>query len=104
MFRYSATCSRVNDVSAISLVLHGSRRLEKIKKPRWGGSLVSPTGKFFGSSHQPALGIRNCHAAVFLSNESEKLLILRVSLEGKTDKTFAAHAKATIFTGKQQIV
>jgi len=40
----------------------------------------------------------------FSIEDSEKLLILRVSLEGKTDKTFAAHAKATIFTGKQQIL
>jgi hypothetical protein len=46
--------------------------------------------------------IRKCHALVFLSEDSEKLLILRASLEGKTDKTFSAHAKATIFTGKQQ--
>ena len=36
--------------------------------------------------------------------DSEKLLILRASLDGKTDKTIAAHAKATIFTRKQQIV
>ena len=50
----------------------------------------------------PALGRRKCHALVFLSEDSEKLLNLRASLEGRTDKTFSAHAKATIFTGKQQ--
>jgi hypothetical protein len=65
---------------------------------------VSLTGKFFGSSHQTALGIRKYYASGFLSEDSERLLILRASLEGKTDKTIAAHAKATIFTGKPQIL
>jgi len=40
----------------------------------------------------------------FYRKTLKKLLILRASLERKTDKTIAAHAKATIFTGKQQNV
>jgi hypothetical protein len=47
--------------------------------------------------------IRKCHASVFLSEDSEKLLILRASLEGKTDKTFSAHAKPQYLQASNKI-